>query len=141
MTYPQGPYAPPPGGAPGGYIPPPGGAGFGAAPASNGIAIAALIVGIISLLFALIPVVGWFSVPFAIGAIGMGVAGLSRAKSANTGRGLAIGGIVTGVLALLASVVWTVLLVVVADDVDSDINSDPSDGVCNRDRFLEDPDC
>ena len=40
-------------------------------------------------------------------------------------------------------IVIVILLIVAANQVDDvdDINSDPSDGVCNEDRFLQDPDC
>ena len=45
-----------------------------------------------------------------------------------------------------ASASWRsfiVLALAFGDDVDDfdEINSDPSDGVCNEERFLEDPDC
>ncbi|HMJ74506.1 MAG TPA: DUF4190 domain-containing protein [Iamia sp.] len=147
MSYPPNP------GAPGGYppaggYPPPGGygqPGYGAAPASNGMAIAALILGIISLLGSLVPIVGWFMWPFALAAIGLGFAGASRAgKIGGVGKGMAVGGLITGALALLAAIAWTVILVVAADDVNddfNDINTDPSNGVCDTDRILQDPDC
>lgn len=136
-------YPPQPGyGAPGGYPPPGGYQGGYAAPQSNGLAIAALILGIIALLGSLVPIVGWFMWPFALAAIGLGLAGMSRAgKIDGTGKGMALGGLITGVLAVVAAIAWTVILVVAADDVDNDINSDPSDGVCNTERFIQDPDC
>ena len=107
----------PPGGYPvGGYAQPYG--GYGAPPnPTNGLAIAAIVLGIISLLGSLIPIAGWFLWPFALAAIGFGIAGLSRARSISTGRGMAMAGLITGVLALVATVVWTVVLVAVADDV------------------------
>ncbi|HXH56814.1 DUF4190 domain-containing protein [Iamia sp.] len=105
------------------------------------MAIAALVLGIGALLFALIPVVGYASVPFAIAAIALGVMGMNKAKTqGGAGKGLAIGGLVTGVLALLVSLVWTLVLVLAADDIE-EINSDPSDGECNEERVLQDPDC
>lgn len=131
MTYPQGPYAPPPGGAPGGYAPP-GGYG-GAAPAqSNGVAIAALVCGILSLVC--LPPLGLVAVP-------LGIAGMSKAKKiGGNGRGLAIGGLITGILGILATIV-IVIVIIIGANTESNIDSDPSNGVCNRDRFLEDPDC
>lgn len=129
------PYTSPPPGdndpPPGGYsAPPPGGGGYGAKPATNGIAIAALIVGVISFLFALIPVIGWASVPFAIGAIAMGIAGMSRAKKVNVGRGMALGGVITGVLALLVSIAYVIIVVVFADDAENKID----DVICQTDE-------
>jgi hypothetical protein len=109
---------------------------------SNGMAIAALVLGIGSLLFALIPFVGFASVPFAIAAVVLGVIGLGKARELGQGKGLAIGGLVTGALALAVSVLYVLLFVVIADEADDEgINTDPSNGVCNADRFLQDPDC
>jgi hypothetical protein len=60
-------------------------------------------------------------------------------------KGLAIGGIVTGALGLLIGLAFLVFFVVLGattEDTDfGDINSDPSDGVCDESRFLQDPDC
>lgn len=123
---------PPPGGfpqqpwTPG---PPP---GVGAAPGNN-LAIAALVVGILSMFIC------W---PAGLVAIGLGIAGLraSRGLPDQKGKGLAIGGIVTGAIGALLGVA-ILLLVVIGASTSSDINSDPSDGFCNQDRFLQDPDC
>jgi hypothetical protein len=107
------------------------------------MAIAALVLGIGSLLFALIPFVGFASVPFAIGAVVLGVIGLGKSREIGQGKGLAVGGLVTGALALAVSVLYVLLFIVIADDVEDDggINTDPSNGVCDSDRFLQDPDC
>lgn len=114
-------------GAPGGYPAQP----YGAPVASqtNGLAIAALICGVLSL--TCFP-------PLGLVGIGLGVAALSRAKKMNgSGRGLAIGGIATGVLGTIATVVIVILLIVAANEADSD----PVDGFCDTDRTLQDPDC
>jgi hypothetical protein len=98
-------------GAPQGY----GGYGYGGPvgpPPSNGLAVAALILGIVGLLGGIVPILGWFASPFALAAVGLGFAGLSRAKTVQRGRGLAIGGLVTGALGLVAITAWTVLLLV-----------------------------
>ncbi len=113
------PAAPPHGhgyGQPPGHGYPPGyGYGYGPAP-TNGLAITALILGIVSLLGGIIPILGWFASPFALAAVGFGIAGLSRGKRVGRGRGLAAGGLVTGVLALLAITAWTALIVKDAND-------------------------
>ena len=136
---------PPPGYGPASYGQAPAG-GWGAtpqAPPSNGLAIGALVLGIGSLLFAFIPFVGFASVPFAIGAVVLGVIGLGKSREIGQGKGLAIGGLVTGALALAVSVLYVLLFIVIADDVDDDggIDTDPSNGVCDNSRFLQDPDC
>ena len=164
MSYPPQPGYGAPGGypPPGGGYPPPGG-GYGPQPQqSNGLAIAALVVGII----------GLFSCgSLSIFAIGLGVAGLSRASKLNgNGKGMAIGGIVTGVLGIIAGVVLLFTVVWAADQVDdlrlllrdrradhvgcplrepgrqrperrrtTGFNRDPVDSVCNVDRLHPGP--
>lgn len=120
--HPPPPGAPWAGGSPSAYgAPPPGyghgygqGYGYGApGPApSNGLAVAALVLGIVGLLGCLVPILGWFASPFALAGVGLAIGGLARARTIGRGRGLAIGGLVTGVLGLLAVTAWTVLLVV-----------------------------
>jgi len=159
-------YPPQPGyGAPGGY-PPPGGYAPPVQNQSNGVAITALVCGILTIVTCLFPL--------GLVAVILGVMGLSKAKNLNgSGRGMAIGGIITGVIGLIsgAALVFGVFLAADAvDDLDFDIcggdnqtsqglpcerqgdedptpddgsgiNSDPVDQVCNLDRYIEDPDC
>ncbi|MGZ8370413.1 MAG: hypothetical protein ACXWVH_05085 [Caulobacteraceae bacterium] len=78
------------------YVQPP------AASHSNGFATASLVLGIISLVMAFIPVVGmiaWITAP--LGAI---LGGVALTKPA--GRGLAIGGLATSIIALLICFMW-----------------------------------
>lgn len=73
-------------------------------PQSNGMAIAALVVGICSIILAIIPIVGflaWLTSPLAII---LGALALRRSVS----RGAAIGGIVTGAIGLIICIVWVV---------------------------------
>jgi hypothetical protein len=103
---------PSPGGYGYGYGAPQGYGGYSPPPPSNGLAVAALVLGIVGLLGGIIPILGWFASPFALAAVGFGIAGLSRAKTIQKGRGLAVGGLVTGVLALVAITAWTAFFVV-----------------------------
>ena len=120
-------------GAPGGYPP-----GYGAPPSgSNGLAIAALITGILAL------VTFWLcglGILFGIAALVTGILGIKRANQlpGQPQKGLAIAGLVTGILGIVLGI-GIISLIVLADD--DGLNSDPSDGVCNRDRYWQDPDC
>lgn len=72
---------------------------------SNGVAIAALVCGIVALLLSWIPGINLLSFLLGIIALICGAIGLSKAKDPGVGgRGLAIGGIVTGLLALIIGV-------------------------------------
>ena len=79
--------------------------GYGAAP-RNGVGLAALIVGIVTLVLAFIPFEGYLGVI----AIILGIVGLSRVrKRVATNRGMAITGIVLGAVAVVVAILWTFL--------------------------------
>jgi hypothetical protein len=99
---------------------------------TNGLAIASLVLGILWIY--------WIGSILALvfGYVAKGQ--IDRSAGRQGGRGLAIAGIVLGWIGVGVAALLIVLVVAFADDLD-DINSDPSDGFCNEDRFLEDPDC
>lgn len=119
--------------------------------ASNGMATAAMVLGIIAV------VLFWaFGLSTLIGivAIVLGAVALKRANTlpGRTGRGQAIAGIVTGTIGALAGVLLLVGIVAlgeeaedrfreVGESLDEGVNTDPADGWCNEDRWLQDPDC
>lgn len=127
-TYPPPGYAPPgyppnypPGPYPGPYPPPPPSGGYPPAPPQpysgygapmppapkNGLGIAALIVGLLSL-----PAVFTVFGGFALGlvAVVLGIVGYRRARSgAATNGGMAVGGIVLGLLGIVVSAVLIVV--------------------------------
>jgi hypothetical protein len=104
-----------------GYGYPPQQPGFGGYPyggpgptgQNNGLALASMIVGIVSLIG--VCFFGWLT---GVVAVGLGIGGLKRSRSTGTGRGQAIGGIVTGALGVLIGVVLIIALVA-SDSVDS----------------------
>lgn len=98
---------------PGGYSAPPG------PPRSNGVAIAALVCGIVALLTSWIPFINFLSVALAIAAIVTGAIGLRNAAERG-GRGLAITGLVTGIAALVVAIAILVFVVNVFQDVAND---------------------
>ncbi len=80
------------------YAPPP---GYQPQRSSNGLAIAALILGILALLSCWTVVGG---IVFGLVAIVLGLFGVRRSRTTNSGSGMAIGGVILGVLGLLAAV-------------------------------------
>lgn len=104
------------------------------------MATASLVLGIISI------VTFWtfgFGVLLGILAIIFGVLGINRAKELphqfNLGRAKA--GLITGILGTIGGILFVVVIVVFLGDAIEDIDTDFPDGVCNPDRFLQDPDC
>jgi len=116
-----------------------------------GLEVTSLVLGILGFC---IPLVG-------LVAIILGVIALARGRT--RGKGLAIGGIVTGALALVLGIGFIVFVQFVAyqtttelenfntdqfldenlnsDELFPELNSDPPDGTCDPDRFIQDPDC
>ena len=101
---------------------------------TNGLAIAAMVLGILWIY--------WIGSILALvfGYVAKGQ--IDRSAGRQGGRGMAIAGIVLGWIGLGLLALFIVIgLAVSNDDSFDNINSDPSDGVCNEERFLEDPDC
>ena len=104
----------------------------------QGLGVAALVLGVISFIVALIPCVGILAVFTAIVAIVLGAIGLSQASRNNSPKGLSIGGLILGVLALLVAVLWLTFFANVADkapffeekfeDVIKDLENEFEDG-------------
>ncbi len=93
---PAGPY----GGGP--YPPPP------PRTENNGLAIAGFVLGLVGLLIAFIPFVGFFGALLALVGLVLAVVGLVRAGERGN-RGLAIAGIVCSALALIISLLYTIV--------------------------------
>ncbi|MFD3700313.1 DUF4190 domain-containing protein [Streptomyces sp. NPDC058646] len=90
--------------------------------AGNGLAVAALVTGIASLLLLWL----WFvGIPLALVAIGLGIAALRRARSgAAGGRGMAITGITLGaVTVVIAGILIAVGISVLSSDEGKDLQA------------------
>jgi hypothetical protein len=105
---------------------------------TNGLAVASLVVGIVSLFG-----IFCFGIGGLVGliALGLGIGGLRRANRSPGApqKGVAIGGIVTGALGALFGLAFLVFIVMLGNS--EEFNSDPSDGVCDESRVWQDPDC
>ena len=84
----------------------------------NGIAIAAMVCGIVSVALGWIPVVFAIAVVLAVLAIIFGIVGVRRARETGRRRGFAIAGIVTGGLAIPIAVVGLLFTVAVFRAID-----------------------
>lgn len=73
---------------------------------TSGLAVAALVTGIIALVSSFVPLLNLLSFPFVVLAIIFGAIGVwQTVKGAKSGKGLAIAGLALGVLGLLVTVV------------------------------------
>lgn len=108
---PQGQYAPAPG-----YGQPQ----YGAPPSkSNGMAITALVLGVVALITVWLPPL---AIVLALVAIVVGFLGMKKSAESG-GRGLALGGIITGGLALVVSIILLVLTALVFNAAEDEIDN------------------
>lgn len=118
----QPPYGPPPGGYPqyGGQQPDP--------RKGSGLAISALVLGIIALFLCWVPIVNNFAAILAVVGLALGVPALiSARRGRRTGSGLAIASVILSALALVGVLSTQALYSSVIDDVTNDLsNSVPS---------------
>ncbi len=81
-------------------------------PPSNGLGTAALVLGILAILLAFVPILGFVSYPLAILGIVFGLVGLRRvSRRVATNRGVALTGLITSVLGFVLVIVSTVAYV------------------------------
>ncbi|MEU2394185.1 DUF4190 domain-containing protein, partial [Streptomyces sp. NPDC007369] len=90
-----GPWAAP--GADGAWFRPP-------APVTNGLAVAALVVGLISLPVGPVPFLFWLGAILGVTAVGLGIGAVNRASAGAGRKAMSIVGTVLGVLGIAASV-------------------------------------
>jgi hypothetical protein len=118
----QPPGQQPPMGQPWGQ--PPAGPGWGqqppAARPTNGLAIAALVLGILAILSAITVLGAPVAIVLGIPAVVLGIMGRRRAGQIGTGGGMAVGGIVTGVLGLLIGLFITVVFALFIQRADTE---------------------
>lgn len=91
----------------------------------SGLAIASMVLGIIALLLSWIPIVNNLAAVLAVVALGLGIPALLRARRGVAGgRGLAITGLVTSVVALVLVVVTQLLFSAVIDEVERSLDEE-----------------
>jgi hypothetical protein len=99
-----------------------------------GLAIASMVLGIIALLLSWVPVINDLAAVLAVVGLGLGIPALLRARrGASGGKGLAITGLVTSVLAIVLVFATQVFYASVLDEVerslDQELNGAPADAV------------
>ena len=83
--------------------------------AGQGLGVAALVLGVISFIVALIPCIGLFALFTALVAIVLGAIGLSQAARNNSPKGLVLGGLILGIVALFIAIAQIVFFAGFAD--------------------------
>lgn len=91
-------------------------------PQGNGFAVTALVLGIVALVFGVIPFTFFIAIPCGVLAVIFGALALNRVTQGGTGKGQAVAGLVTGGVGILFALGWLVLLAVAANDVSNDFD-------------------
>lgn len=92
---------------------------FGPAKASNGLATAGFVLGLLGFLGSFIPVINIGGIVLGVVGAILAAVGLSKAKKSGTGKGLAVSGLILGLLAVIIGIVVNVVFVgAVSDAVD-----------------------
>ena len=107
------------------------------------MATAALVLGIVGICLFWVPFVG--PVVALVGVV-LGLVGISAGNKLPSKPlvGRAKVGLLLGIIGLAGGAAFTVWVMTEVDrtiDDFEEINTDPIDGSCNEDRFLQDPDC
>lgn len=91
----------------------------------NGLGVAGMVCGIIGLVLGFIPLFGiFFAVPLGILGVVFGAVGLRRAKRGEANnRGMAIAGLVTGILALVVGIILFAAIYSAANKLHNDLNN------------------
>lgn len=101
----------------------------------RGLAIAALILGIVAILTTWFPVLGLPFLLASLGAVIVGVIALVKARGGRAvGRGMALTGIVLGVLSILTSLAVHVFLLRAADAISTGVSSSISGAQAEESR-------
>lgn len=78
---------------------------------SSGLAVTALVCGLLGMVIALIPILGIFGIALGLVAVVLGLIGRSKAKKGEAaGKGMALAGAITGVLAVTLGIVGLVIV-------------------------------
>ena len=97
--------------------PPPG------SPPTNGMAVAALVLGIVGVVLGLVPLTGFIALICGILGLIFGFAGYGRAKKGAPHKTMAIWGIVLGGAALVLGIIGLTIVADVVEDLDRQLNS------------------
>lgn len=91
----------------------------------NGLGVAALVIGIVGVLIALVPFMFWLGAILGLLALIFGIIGMGKAnKGEATNKGSALTGVITGALAIVISIVWVVVLATAVKDVAEEIEKE-----------------
>lgn len=105
----------------------------------NGLAIAALVLGIVGLVFCLIPILGFIAIPLGALALIFGIIGIVRKrKGTATAGGMAIAGTIAGLVALVVGIIGVAIVSDAVNDVDEALDTAATTQTVEGEAFTHD---
>ncbi|MFF9013880.1 DUF4190 domain-containing protein [Streptomyces sp. NPDC014870] len=91
----------------------------------NGMGVTALVLGLVGLLFGLIPFTFWLGAILGVMALVFGIVGHGKARKGEaTNKGVALSGIILGGVTIVVSLVWLIVLVVAVDEFEKTVDEE-----------------
>lgn len=91
----------------------------------NGLGVTALVLGIVGVLFAIIPFLFWLGGILGLLALIFGIIGVSRAgKGLATNKGMALTGLILGAVSIVVAIVWTAVIATAVKDVADELEKE-----------------
>lgn len=88
----------------------------------NGMAVAALVLGVVGAVFGLIPLLFFVAFPLGVLAIVFGIAGRRKAKRGASGKGMSTAGVILGVVAFALAIAGIVIVDDAVTDLDEELD-------------------
>lgn len=101
---------------------------------SNGLATAGFVLGLLGLLGSWIPVLNFVGILLGVVGAVLAAVGLAKSKRVGAGKGLAIAGLVLGVLAVIIAIVINAAFVDAVDEAVDEANDSPTSTVESSDE-------
>lgn len=103
------------------YQPAPAGPAHSLTPKGNGFGVAALVLGIVSIVFSIIPLMGFIAFILGPLAVIFGIIGMTRKF---TKKGTSITGLILGALSVVIAIIVTAMLAAAANSVSTALNKE-----------------
>lgn len=82
--------------------------------AGQGLGVAGLVIGILAVILAFIPCIGWIAIIPGVIALALSLVAFSQAKKGNGGKGVIIGALVVSIIAISVGIIQIILVATVA---------------------------
>ena len=90
--------------------------------AGQGLGVAGLVIGILAVILAFIPCIGWIAIIPGVIALALSLVAFSQANKGNGGKGVIIGALVVSIIAISVGIIQIILVAAVATEGSNILN-------------------